>query len=106
MSRQFIASDEAIESNGVQHMRPCSDCPFARTALKGWLGGDTVDQWIQCARSESVMECHVLKGAQCAGAAIYRTNICKSTRNEECLRLPADELLVFGFGEFEEHHRG
>lgn len=42
---------------------------------------------------------------QCAGAAIYRANVCKSPRDPEIALLPQDKEKVFGFGEFLEHHQ-
>lgn len=41
------------------------------------------------------MCCHVLKGAQCAGLAIYRANVCKSPRDPNAIKLPADREKVF-----------
>ena len=44
-------------------------------------------------------------GAQCAGAAIYRANVCKSPRDGSLLKLPADRETVFADkSEFWEHH--
>lgn len=41
---------------------------------------------------------------QCAGAAIYRSNVCKSPRDPHVATLPRDTDLVFGMGEFIPHH--
>ena len=104
MTRRCIASDEAPESN-IQHTRPCTDCPFARTALAGWLGGLTRQEWVSLLHSDERIDCHAIIGPQCAGAAIYRANICKLPRDKTLLRLQADRLLVFGSPiEFAEHH--
>jgi len=88
-----------------QHTSPCSDCPFARTALRGWLGNMSPAQWIQIAHGDGIIECHTVSNQQCAGAAIYRANVCKDPRNREALRLPANKTRVFGqITEFLQHH--
>ena len=102
--KQLISSAEAVPAQG-QHKQPCSDCPWARTALRGWLGGFHVDDWIATAHGDAIIECHALKGAQCAGAAIYRANVCKSPRDPNALRLPPNRETVFGNpAEFTAHH--
>lgn len=103
-TRRVRSFDQARVATS-QHKKPCGDCPFARTAANGWLGNLTVDEWITCAHGESLVECHTLTGAQCAGAAIYRANNCKAPRDQSILRLPADRGLVFANRvEFAEHH--
>lgn len=104
MSRRLITSDEATPANG-QHERPCSDCPFARTALPGWLGGASAEDWMGAVGGDLPMDCHVLEGAQCAGGAIFRANLCKLPRSREALRLKPDTKRVFATREeFMEHH--
>jgi hypothetical protein len=104
MGRKLVSIDEAKPASG-QHTTPCSDCPFARTALPGWLGGMSVDEWLQDVHGESVVECHTLIGAQCAGSAIYRRNVAKRPRDPSTLMLPADRDKVFATpAEFREHH--
>lgn len=93
-------------------MRPCSDCPWRRDSLPGWLGEATPDnstpeEWIRIAHAEFLLECHVISNMQCAGAAIYRRNICKLPRDKNLLTLPADREKVFAMPkQFLEHHRG
>ncbi len=102
--RRLISSDEAVPAKG-QHTSPCSDCPFARASLPGWLGGETVENWLQDAHGEGIIPCHVLAGAQCAGAAIYRRNVLKRPRDPEVLVLGADRVTVFATPpEFAAHH--
>lgn len=102
--RKLISSDEAVPAK-TQHTGPCSDCPWAREALKGWLGGSSVEEWLDCARGDDPVPCHALKGAQCAGLAVFRANIAKLPRNPETLRLPADRERIFATpAEFAEHH--
>lgn len=104
--RQLITSDEAVPATG-QHKKPCSDCPWARKSLKGWLGGSTADDWLREAHGDHEIPCHTLTGAQCAGAAIYRRNVSKLSLNDGVLRLDADKELVFATPtEFKRHHEG
>lgn len=93
--RKLISSDEAKPALR-QHKKPCSDCPLRRDAVPGWLGGTgTPEEWAQCLHSDNPMLCHVHAGAQCAGAAIYRANVCKSPRDKSVLLLPQDREKVF-----------
>lgn len=106
MKRQLISSAEAKPAKG-QHDKPCSDCPLSRTSLAGWLGGDEPMEWVSMLHSETRIECHTLKGAQCAGAAVYRANVAKSPRDPSILVLPRDTRNVFATpDEFLKHHKG
>lgn len=88
-----------------QHTRPCHDCPWRRESLPGWLGGHSIEEWQQRAHSETLVECHVYDGPQCAGIATYRANVLKKSRYPEILMLPADRDEVFATpGEFATHH--
>lgn len=103
MNRQLVSSDEATTSE-VQHRTPCADCPWARTALNGWLGGNTADEWLQMAHSETLVPCHVIENQQCAGIAIYRRNVMRLPHHP-LLILDADKTKVFATpNEFLEHH--
>lgn len=105
MKRQLISSEEAVKATH-QHKKPCSDCPFARTALNGWLGGLEPEDWVRIASSEGVVPCHTQEGAQCAGIAIYRRNTCKLLMNKRALVLPKDTENVFSNPmEFLKHHK-
>ncbi len=102
--RRLMASDEAVPAKS-QIERPCSDCPLSRGSLNGWLGGGNPEEWGHALHSESRMNCHVLEGAQCAGAAIYRSNICKRMIDKSLLVLPSDHETVFSNrAEFLAHH--
>ncbi len=104
MKRRLISSDQATPAP-KQLVQPCSDCPWSREALNGWLGDNTADEWVQMAHGETPIECHVHPNVQCAGAAIYRANVCKLSRDPSILRLPADREAVFArSAEFLEHH--
>jgi hypothetical protein len=90
-----------------QHLRPCSDCPWRRDALPGWLGGSTARAWVSEAHGDGVMDCHVLIGAQCVGAATYRANVVKAPRDPRALRAEKDKGRVFATPqEFIDHHEG
>lgn len=124
--RKLLTTQEAVVT-AKQHTTPCSDCPFLRTALPGWLGGHTANEFIRGAHSEVIMDCHTRKQPerlvvgtdedplelayeddhhwQCAGVATYRANVCKQTLSPEILKGKADRKTVFAFAqEFAEHH--
>lgn len=102
---KLISSNESTRSR-VQHKKPCSDCPWRRDALPGWLGGFTPESWVATAHSDSLVKCHTIRGPQCAGTAIYRANVCKVPRDDKALRLPANRDQVFGTPiEFLTHHK-
>ena len=101
---RITTSDEAVPTT-TQPTKPCHDCPFARTAINGWLGGSTKEEWSAIVQDEVAIPCHALKGPQCAGAAILRGNMCKKPRDRSLLVLPPDRDRVFSnTREFEEHH--
>ena len=105
---KMITGDQAIITK-KQHKSPCSDCPFRRDSVPGWLGQLNVDQWVQLAHGEGSADCHTQvqsnkEGWACAGLAIYRSNVAKSVHDPNALRLPADRVNVFSFGEFKKHH--
>jgi len=91
--KQLISSEEAVDGK-AQHTQPCSDCPMATTALPGWLGGATPDEYVQLAHSDHVVDCHCIRGTQCAGMAIYRANVIKRC-DPPNLNLPKDPVKVF-----------
>jgi hypothetical protein len=105
MRRRLVSSSEAVPAKS-QHKKPCSDCPWSRTSLNGWLGANTAEEWVDIAHGEAQVECHSLTGVQCAGIAIYRANVYKLPRNRTILRLPRDESLVFkSIAEFLAYHK-
>lgn len=101
---RITSSREAVPAKG-QHTMPCIDCPWERSAIPGWLGGGSVEEWLECAHSDELVDCHALTGAQCAGIAIYRANVAKVPRTAAVLRLPANPKTVFAIpDEFRSHH--
>lgn len=104
LRRQFVSSEEAKPAER-QHTKPCGDCPFARTAIPGWLGSGDVASWIRDVHGEVQINCHTRIGPQCAGAAIYRANVCKLPHSRALLVLPPDRVRVFASPpQFQAHH--
>ena len=102
--KRLISSDEAVKAKG-QHTQPCSDCPWSRKSLHGWLGELSAQDWVMIAHGDNPIECHVLLRTQCAGLAIYRANVFKSPRDPKALKLPRDPTRVFTSPqEFIGHH--
>lgn len=106
MKRRQLLTYDPSRKAGEQIRKPCTDCPFARAALAGWLGDGTPEEWVESAHGETRIVCHVYSDVQCAGAAIYRANVCKAPRDRTLLELPPDRSIVFGSSsEFLAHHK-
>lgn len=104
MRRRLVSADEAVPATR-QHTKPCGDCPWRRDSLPGWTGGLAPQTWVRAAHGDEGINCHTRIGAQCAGSAIYRANVCKVPRDPEILRLPKDREKVFATpNEFLAHH--
>lgn len=88
-----------------QHTEPCRECPLRRKSAPGWLGEENNPKdWIAILHSDKRMECHLKPQSQCAGAAIYRRNVCKRV-SDGVLVLPKDPVNVFATPmEFTKHH--
>ena len=94
--------------------KPCVECPWRRDSTPGFIGPHTAEEWVRMAHSEIAIACHMTIQEeswdapgirQCAGAGIFRANICKSPRNPEVVVLEADRETVFGWNdEFVAHH--
>jgi hypothetical protein len=105
LNRRFVADDTARPTK-QQHKKPCADCPFARKAIRGWLGNYTVEQWVAMVHGEAFINCHCTTNQQCAWAAIFRSNVHTVCRDATYLSLPHDTALVFAdTQEFVEHHK-
>lgn len=103
-TRKLIAFDPDRKA-GEQITKSCTDCPWRRDALNGWLGGNTAQEWLIFAHHDTHVECHVYSDVQCAGIAIYRANLCKLPRDPSILVLPPDTKTIFANPrEFLEHH--
>lgn len=90
-----------------QHTTPCPECPWRRKAPPGWLGAKLPpEDWVAAAHSDVRIPCHLDLNKQCAGAAIFRDNVCKLPRDPAVIVLPSDTVKVFATGnEFIAHHR-
>lgn len=103
----------------AQHQSPCSTCPFARSTEPGTLGGSPVGTYVGQTEAGFLIYCHECldyddpdwkekaskPGAmnQCAGAAIFRSNI--ERPKPAILTLPKDTEKVFAsHAEFVAHH--
>lgn len=101
---KLITKDRAKPSSR-QHKTPCSDCPFRRDSLRGWLGGSSAREFVRMANSDAAYSCHTVVGPQCAGLAIFRANICKSPRDPKVLTTRQNKVAVFAWhDEFLAHH--
>jgi hypothetical protein len=105
--RRLLTTGDAVLIK-KQHKSPCSDCPWRRKSLPGWLGDTSVGRFLWIAHGDGRMECHtkyLAKGyAECAGAAIYKANVCKSV-NPPNLELLPNRATVFAQPlEFAIHH--
>src|SRR5262245_59749948 len=82
--------------------RPCNECPFRKTALPGWLGPLSAEDWVSLLHSDAPIACHMTidvsqdwEGAsQCAGAANMRRALCKLPRDRTVAR-GEDDPTVF-----------
>jgi len=105
MKQRQLLTYRDVKKTKKQHTSPCSDCPWARKSIKGWLGSNSPECFVALAHGEGTQECHTTNKL-CAGLAIYRANVCKSPRDENQLRLSPDNITVFSSPtEFLSHHR-
>lgn len=102
--RRCVSSAEAVPAKR-QITKPCTDCPWRRDSLPGWLGGASSSEWVRAAHGEDKVPCHVHGNVQCAGLAVYRANTAKSCRDSSIIKLPKDKTSVFASpAEFINHH--
>lgn len=81
-----------------EQTRPCSQCPFRRKSLPGWLGAASPEGFIDSALSDELMPCHKTVDYEspdwqeemmgedssvqhCAGTRIMYRNLQKRSRN-------------------------
>ena len=101
---RLVATHEAQPTKS-QHRAPCADCPFARCAIPGWLGGHEPEMWEGRLMGDGDIECHCTTNQQCAGAAVMRANMCKVPKSATALTLPSNKKLCFSNPEeFHQHH--
>lgn len=77
-----------------QPTRPCAVCPVRRDSLP-FRDDDAAADLVAELHSDALVFCASERGNQCAGAAIYRANVCKLPRDRQALRLPVDRDKVF-----------
>lgn len=99
-----------------QHTSPCSMCPFSRKCPPGFTGGSHPMVYVGQTMGPFLLSCHsvpdysqanpTLEIAQCAGAAIFRSNINRaSLMPKQILTLPSDTNKVFAsHRDFLSHH--
>jgi hypothetical protein len=102
-------------------MKPCSDCPFRKKSIKGWLGEfENAEAIIKIAVSELPFSCHKLSNdetnmldinePQCVGRLLFATKTAKIFRNQtlETLRQKAKadnpDNDILGYRELKAHH--
>lgn len=100
----MISNIEEAKRVEGQHKKPCHDCPWRKVSVPGWLGGIDREDWLYQAHGEARIDCHTLVPAQCAGAAIYRTNVCKEPRDRSLLLLPESKRVFDCPQDFMAHH--
>lgn len=101
----------------------CNDCPFRRTALRGWLGDNNPEDFVTAALSDPSVPCHQTvewnapdwreaadRAPRCRGALVLRANTHKRPRDAEAKALqdtiePDREQVFSHAGEFVEYHR-
>ena len=107
-----------------QHRKPCTQCPFRRASIPGFIGGAHPDNFVQMANADVRMPCHLhlpegvnyeaaqipgtreFRAPQCAGRAIYWRNQIKIPRDPSLLVLDGDSETVFCWPqEFIAHHQ-
>src|SRR5688572_32839375 len=99
-----------------QHESPCRECCFRRDIEPGNLGGSPVETYVgqsllpfwvpcHCSRNYAGKASDVNEVTQCAGLAIFRSNIgVRPVRG--LLSLPRDTELVFStLADFYSHHK-
>lgn len=87
-----------------QHTAPCRECPWRLKSLPGYTGPETPAEWIAMAHSDVKIPCHLARRFQCAGAGIYRANVCKRPRDPAILVFPRDPAVFSSHTSFLKHH--
>lgn len=76
-----------------------------RDSKPGFFVSGVLPVWIAHLHSDTLIPCVDREDTQCAGAAIYRMNICRPPGVEGLLVLPANRKDVFELPtEFVNHH--
>lgn len=103
--------------------KPCSDCPFRKDSMPGWIGTfDGADELRRAALSETPFGCHTRGGhvtnqtdllqPQCVGRLVFTRKCAKRFRSPALAEMQdvavrfTNPDTVLGMKEFEEHHGG
>lgn len=85
--------------------RPCSDCPFRKDSLKGWLGEERMKGILK----QGCFVCHKKKDMQCAGHMLIKGQendfVQLAGRLKIELELSGRELVFDSQSECIEHHK-
>lgn len=49
--------------NLIAKKKMCGECPFKKDSMKGWLGGETVEQTLNAQQHEHLFSCHQTRGS-------------------------------------------
>lgn len=103
--------------------KPCNECPFTKTSMRGWLANYTPESLHGIVMSEQPFPCHMLHDEQiewedagtsqypiCAGSLRYMKKGAKQPRNLELKKLVSNLTLndcknILSIPEFFEHHK-
>lgn len=103
--------------------KPCSDCPFRRKSMPGWLGHSSPEGFIDCMQRDEPLPCHQTidyddpnwldkwvaqqdTGKMCAGALIFMANKLQRAHDRDFPTMTKDKETVFSNSvEFVRHHR-
>jgi len=96
---------------------PCNECPFTKTSLRGWLGGENVKDTIDCVNKEIDFSCHKTREddktlSYCKGYLIFAKKLGKLPKYNHSLTNAlsdisleeVDKSQVMGYREFINHH--
>ena len=91
---------------------PCNECPWRKDSRPGHLGPHSAKQWIRMAHSDTAIACHKTiqiseswEGTQqCAGAAAFRANVAKRSRDPRVIQRPPRDDVFPDNESFVEHH--
>lgn len=102
--------------------QPCSDCPFRRKSMPGWLGAGSPESFLDCIQRDEPLPCHQTidyddpawlekwtaqeGGSMCAGALVFMANKLQRPKTRGFPTMPPDKDQVFANSlEFVRHHR-
>lgn len=81
---------------------PCKECPFRKTAFKGWLGGISAEDTSNYVLNEADFACHMTRKKQdsqmsrCKGSQLFLINHCKLPKFNQPLIKALDQTKKEG----------